>query len=675
MFHTVWARVVAATSGRQDVVFGTVLFGRMQAGTGQDRVPGLFINTLPARVRTDQMNVTDTVRQVQQQLADLLVHEHAPLTLAQQASAVAGNLPLFTSLLNYRHSPTPDPDTQTPLTGVDLLYTQEWTNYPLTVSIDDTGTGFRLTVQAAADIDPQMVCTLLRTTTDNLLTALETTPHTPLHHIDILDTEQRHRLLTQWNTTTRQTPQATLPELFQTQAARTPHTTALVFEDTQLSYGELNSQANQLARLLIQHGVGPESLVAVIMERSTDLVIALLAVLKAGGAYLPIDPDYPTDRITYTLTDATPSLVLTHQTSAAKTTTAPNTPQPPVPPVPPALPVLTLDDPAVREKLAELNSADVTDTERTTVLLPGHPAYVIYTSGSTGRPKGVSVPHAGVVNRLAWMQGEYILSPRDRVLQKTPFGFDVSVWEFFWPLTQGAVLVVARPEGHQDPGYLAEVIVREQITVTHFVPSMLRVFLDTPAASRCTGLRAVFCSGEALTPGLRDEFARLLDVPLHNLYGPTEASVDVTAWPCQTNTNNTTATATATVPIGRPMWNTRVYVLDTSLRPVSVGVAGELYLAGSQLARGYLGRAGLTAERFVACPFKNTPGERMYRTGDIVRWNRDGNLEYLGRADDQVKIRGFRIEPGEIETVLAAHDASQSGSRHRPRGHAPATHA
>ena len=383
-----------------------------------------------------------------------------------------------------------------------------------------------------------MVCALLRTTTDNLLTALETTPHTPLHHIDILDTEQRHRLLTQWNTTTRQTPQATLPELFQTQAARTPHTTALVFEDTQLSYGELNSQANQLARLLIQHGVGPESLVAVIMERSTDLVIALLAVLKAGGAYLPIDPDYPTDRITYTLTDATPSLVLTHQTSAAKTTTAPNTPQPPVPPVP-ALPVLTLDDPAVREKLAELNSADVTDTERTTVLLPGHPAYVIYTSGSTGRPKGVSVPHAGVVNLLAWMQGEYILSPSDRVVQKPPFAFDVSVWEFFWPLTQGAVLVVARPEGHQDPGYLAEVIVREQITVTHFVPSMLRVFLDTPAASGCTGLRAVFCSGEALTPGLRDEFARLLDVPLHNLYGPTEASVDVTAWPCQTNTNNT----------------------------------------------------------------------------------------------------------------------------------------
>ena len=330
VFHTVWARVVAATSGRQDVVFGTVLFGRMQAGTGQDRVPGLFINTLPARVRTDQMSVTDTVRQVQQQLADLLVHEHAPLTLAQQASAVAGNLPLFTSLLNYRHSPTPDPDTQTPLTGIDLLYTRERTNYPLTVSIDDTGTGFRLTVQAAADIDPQMVCALLRTTTDNLLTALETTPHTPLHHIDVLDTEQRHRILSQWNTTTRQTPQATLPELFQTQAARTPHTTALVFEDTQLSYGELNSQANQLARLLIQHGVGPESLVAVIMERSTDLVIALLAVLKAGGAYLPIDPDYPTDRITYILTDATPSLALTHQTSAAKTTAAANTPEPPV---------------------------------------------------------------------------------------------------------------------------------------------------------------------------------------------------------------------------------------------------------------------------------------------------------------------------------------------------------
>ncbi|WP_448324117.1 amino acid adenylation domain-containing protein, partial [Streptomyces sp. DSM 41493] len=280
--------------------------------------------------------------------------------------------------------------------------------------------------------------------------------------------------------------------------------------------------------------------------------------------------------------------------------------------------------------------------ERHTALLPSHPAYVIYTSGSTGRPKGVVVPHEGVVNRLAWMQGEFGLGASDRVLQKTPFGFDVSVWEFFWPLVEGAVLVVARPGGHRDPAYLAGLVQAQGVTVVHFVPSMLQIFLREPAAASCGGLRAVFCSGEALSAELRDQFLGMLDVPLHNLYGPTEASVDVTAWSCAAGEG-------PVVPIGRPVWNTRVFVLDAMLQPVPVGSVGELYLAGVQLARGYLGRAGLSAERFVACPF-GAPGERMYRTGDVVRWRADGSLEYLSRADDQVKIRGFRIELGEIET-------------------------
>ena len=472
VFHTVWARVVAVASGRDDVVFGTVLFGRMQAGAGSDRVPGLFINTLPARVPTGRVGVAEAVRRMQEQLADLLVHEHAPLALAQRASGVAGRIPLFTSLLNYRHTPVADPGTPAAPAGVELLHGQERTNYPLTVSIDDTGTGFRFTVQAAAPVDPQMVCALLRTTTDNLVTALETVPHTTLDHIEVLDAVERQRVLTEWNDTGREVPQGTLPELFQAQVARTPEATAVVFEGACLSYGELNGRANRLARLLIARGVGPESLVAVVMERSADLVVALLAVVKAGGAYLPVDPGYPADRISYLLTDAAPVLALTDQASAAKVTGAGL----------PALPVLVLDDPALVAELAGLDGADVTDAERPAALVPQHPAYVIYTSGSTGRPKGVAVPHGGVVNRLAWMQGEYGLGAGDRVLQKTPFGFDVSVWEFFWPLTQGAVLVVARPEGHRDRRYLAEVIVRERITVTHFVPSMLRVFLSEPAA-------------------------------------------------------------------------------------------------------------------------------------------------------------------------------------------------
>ncbi|MFD3809375.1 amino acid adenylation domain-containing protein, partial [Streptomyces sp. NPDC058619] len=276
-------------------------------------------------------------------------------------------------------------------------------------------------------------------------------------------------------------------------------------------------------------------------------------------------------------------------------------------------------------------------------------AYVLFTSGSTGRPKGVVVSHAGVVNRLVWMQSRFGLVPGERVLQKTPFGFDVSVWEFFWPLFEGGVLVVARPGGHRDPSYVASVIGSERVSVVHFVPSMLEAFLREPAAALCGGvLRRVVCSGEALSAGVQERFFEVFGgrVELHNLYGPTEASVDVTAWECRGGD--------VVVPIGGPVANTRLYVLDQALSPVPVGVGGELYVAGVQLARGYVGRAGLTAERFVASPY-GEPGERLYRTGDLVRWNADGQLEYLGRADEQVKIRGFRIEPGEVQAVIAGH--------------------
>jgi amino acid adenylation domain-containing protein len=284
-------------------------------------------------------------------------------------------------------------------------------------------------------------------------------------------------------------------------------------------------------------------------------------------------------------------------------------------------------------------------------LLPAHPAYVVYTSGSTGQPKGTVIPHAGVANRLAWMQAAYGLGARDRVLQKTPFGFDVSAWELFWPLLTGATLVMARPGGHLDPAYLASVIQDERISVVHFVPSMLSAFLQEPAlrepaVAGCAVLRAVICSGEALTSDLARQAEELLGAPVCNLYGPTETTVDVTA-------TAGGATEGAPLPIGTPIWNTRVYVLDKRLRVVPPGVVGDLYVAGVQLARGYLGRAGLTAGRFVACPF-GPPGTRMYRTGDLASWNRTGELMFRGRADDQVKVRGSRVEPGEVEAVLAS---------------------
>ncbi|WP_369147661.1 amino acid adenylation domain-containing protein [Streptomyces sp. R44] len=634
VFHLAWARVLAAVSGREDVVFGTVLFGRMNAGAGADRLQGPCLNTLPVRVRVGTSAVGEALAGMRQQLAELLVHEHAPLVLAQQASGVAGGSPLFTALFNYRNgrggTTELGADLGTGLEEVRILAAEGRTNYPLVANVDDDGNGFSLTIDAVAPADAEQVGTMLHTCLLQLVTALEEDPQARFAALDVLAADERRLVVEKWNDTAVEVEASTLPGLFAAQVARTPDAVALVFEGVELSYAELDARANRLARLLIGRGVGPESVVAVLMERGVELVVSLLAVLKAGGAYLPVDPEYPAGRIEAVLADAGPVCVLS---TTALTGVVPD-----------GVARVAVDDPAV---VAE--SAGLSAQAPVVGVLPGHPAYVIFTSGSTGRPKGVAVPHAGIVNRLAWMQELSGLSAGDRVLQKTPFGFDVSVWEFFWPLVQGAALVLARPGGHREPAYLAELIQRQNITVTHFVPSMLETFLREPAAADCTGLRSVFCSGEALPAPLRDRFLELLDgVPLFNLYGPTEASVDVTAARCAVSDG-------AVVPIGGPVANTRVYVLDGSLSPVPVGVEGELYLAGVQLARGYVGRAGLTAERFVACPF--TESGRMYRTGDRVRWNADGELVYLGRADEQVKIRGFRIEPGEVQAVLAAHPA------------------
>ncbi|SNT45953.1 non-ribosomal peptide synthase/polyketide synthase [Actinacidiphila glaucinigra] len=635
LFHVAWARVVSVTSGRDDVVFGTVLFGRMNAGTGADRVPGLFVNTLPARLDVGSVSVRDAVYAMRGQLADLLVHEHAPLILAQRASALPARTPLFTSLFNFRHSedtaaPTPD--------GVELLHGHERTNYPLEFAVNDQDPLFTFTIQSVAPVDPRSVGAFMHTAVEDLVTALEEDPGRPLRTVDVLDDKER-RLLVDWNDTARDVSPATLPELFQSQVARTPDASAVVFEDLRLTYAELDAHANQLARSLVARGAGPEHRVAVMMDRSPELVITLLAVLKAGAAYVPIDPEYPAERVSYVLRDAKPALVVTTREVGGV--------------LPEGVARVVLDDPTTMTELGTLAGGDLSDTDRGAALLPAHPAYVIYTSGSTGRPKGVAVPHAGVVNRLAWMQDAYRLTAHDRIVQKTPFGFDVSVWEFFWPLLEGATLVMARPGGHRDPEYLADLIRREHVTIAHFVPSMLQVFLAAAETSQWAlpSLRAVVASGEAMPSELRDRFLESFGIPLHNLYGPTEASIDVTAFTCEPG-----ADTTGGVPIGRPIWNTQTFVLDAALRPVPPGVAGELYLAGAQLARGYLDRPALTAERFIANPHSSS-GERMYRTGDLARWTTDGQLEYLGRTDHQVKIRGFRIELGEIETALLTHPA------------------
>ncbi|MEO6952254.1 MAG: amino acid adenylation domain-containing protein [Polyangia bacterium] len=410
---------------------------------------------------------------------------------------------------------------------------------------------------------------------------------------------------------------------FVAQAARTPDAVALVFNGVELTYRELDARSNQLAHLLRSRGVGCDVLVGVCAERSFEMVVALLAVMKAGGAYVPLDPGHPPELVRFMVEDAGAAIVLAQPRHAQFFSSA-----------------ILLED----ATWAACSSAAL--VEHAT---PQSLAYMIFTSGSTGRPKGAMNAHEAIESRLVWMDTTYGLRADDVVLQKTPFAFDVSVWEFFWPLMKGARLVLAQPEGHRDVEYLTQLIHDTGVTTLHFVPSMLALFLESNSLARCATVCRVMCSGEALPAHLAERFfARLPHVQLHNLYGPTEAAVDVTAWTCEPGAT--------VVPIGRPIANVTIHVVDSALQLVPVGETGELCIGGIAVGRGYHGRVSLTAEKFVPNPY-GAPGARMYRTGDLGRWRPDGALEYLGRIDDQVKLRGFRIELGEIESVLREHAA------------------
>ncbi|RPE39192.1 amino acid adenylation domain-containing protein [Streptomyces sp. Ag109_O5-1] len=644
VFHTVFSRVLAVVSGREDVVFGTVLFGRMQAGAGADRVPGLFLNTLPVHARTaGGVGVLDAVRAMQAQLADLMVHEHAPLTLAQQASGITPPTPLITTVFNFRHSPADDTPDDTLFQGVETLDYWEQSNYPLAVSVDDLGTGasggFTFTVHAVAPIDADLVASLLATATENITNALEHEPATPFNRTDILDADQRQRVLVEWNNTARGLsglPDTTLPGLFAASVAWSPDAVAVVSEGTELTYAVLDERSNRLARLLIDRGVGPESLVAVLMQRSPELIVTLLAVLKAGGAYLPIDPCYPAERIAFMLADAAPALVLTTAGPGPELALA-------------VSPVLVLDDRHTLELLEGYSTWPVSDDDRLSPLLVQHPAYVIYTSGSTGSPKGVTVTHAGVASLATAQIRAFAVHSDSRVAQLASPSFDAAFAEFAIALLSGAALVVP-PRGLLAGAMLVRFLTDHAVTHATIPPTVL-ASLPATAAQSLTRLETLTVAGEACAPGLVARWCAGRRVV--NAYGPTEATVCATI--------SEPLSGGAAVPIGRPIDNTRTYVLDTALHPVPPGVVGELYLAGEGLARGYLGRPGLTGERFVACPFGGS-GERMYRTGDLVRWTAQGTLEYVGRADEQVKIRGFRIEPDEIETVLMRHEGVAQGA-------------
>ncbi|MGB3637497.1 MAG: amino acid adenylation domain-containing protein [Rivularia sp. (in: cyanobacteria)] len=467
----------------------------------------------------------------------------------------------------------------------------------------------------------------------NLLAAIVENPQTTVGKLPMLSEGEKQQILVEWNDTkTNYDNSYCLHQLFEAQVEKTPQTVAVVFEGEELTYRELNSRANQLAHYLQKLGVKPETKVGICVERSLEMVVGLLGIQKAGGAYVPIDPTYPTERINYILENSQVPVLLTQNYLRETQSEYQGT-------------VIDLDSnwEIIATESEENPVSDVT---------PDNLIYIIYTSGSTGKPKGTMNTHKGVVNRILWMQDEYQLTSGDRVLQKTPFSFDVSGWEFWWTLITGARLVVAKPEGHKDPNYLAKLIDSQQITTLHFVPSMLEIFLEVADIKSCSSLRNVFCSGEALSIALQERFFAILKAQLHNLYGPTEAAIDVTYWHCQPGTQYNS------VPIGRPIANTQTYILnpDLHLQPVPVGVAGELYLGGVQLARGYLNRPELTAQKFIENPFVDDfEYPLLYKTGDLARYLPDGNIEYLGRLDNQVKIRGNRIELGEIESVLTQH--------------------
>ncbi len=625
-FHLLWSRVLAALTGRGDVVFGTVLFGRIQSGAGADRLPGLFMNTLPVRVRGDRSSVANALRAMQGQLAELMVHEHASLATAQRSSGVTAPAPLFTTLLNYRYNAL-SPQTSTP-PGIEQLAVWERTNYPLAVSVEDFGTGFGFTVQAAAAIDPGQVTGLLHSAAAHLATALLDDPSVPIGQVEVLDPAERERVLVEWNDTARPLPAVTVPELFAAQAARTPGAIAVVCGHAAVSYAELDGRSGRLARYLTGLGAGPEDLVAVVMDRGVDLIVALLGILKSGAAYLPIDPQQPAERIAYLLADAKPVLLLATSGTTGRL------------PDGAAVTATLMDSPNLAAVLGDPSDDSAAALAGQRGPVPANAAYLIHTSGSTGRPKGVLVPHSGAVN-LAAAQAERLgVAGSRRVLQFASVGFDAAIWELLMAVCSGASLVLTPAEdrlGAQLPRLVAE----HRITHATLPPAVLSVMEPRDFA----GLSTVICAGEALSDELVSRWApgrRLI-----NAYGPTETTVCATM--------STPLARGQGVDIGAPIRNTRVFVLDEGLCPAPVGVAGELYVAGAGLARGYVGRAGLTGERFVACPFPEVAGERMYRTGDVARWTSEGVLEFVGRADEQVKIRGFRIEPGEIEAALTAH--------------------
>jgi amino acid adenylation domain-containing protein len=632
--------LLARWSGQDDFAVGSTVAGRIVPEL--EPLVGLFANVLALRADlTDDPDFVTLLGRVRDGFLTDLAHQEMPfeqvvgeLALPRDPSRTPVFQTSFT-MLNYDRAEERGPRADLPEVEHQPFEIVA-TRFDLELYLRQTPDGLHGFFTYSTDLFSPATAARLPVLLERLLRQLVAHPERPLSRLSLLDDDERATVLTEWNDSARDVPGPhTLHGRIEEWAAREPDRVCLSVDGPsrteEVTYRALDRRATALAGRLRLLGVGPGGMVAVCAERSSALVTALLGVLKSGGAYLPLDPEHPAERLAVLLEDAAPPVLLVSDAVHAK-----------LPAPPPGTRVLSLDDP-------ELWRPDPAAPPAVPAG-PDDPAYVIFTSGSTGRPKGVLCTHRGIHNRLDWMQRAYPLDGSDAVLQKTPTGFDVSVWELFWPLREGARLVMARPGGHKDGGYLRDAIRRQHITTAHFVPSMLAVFLAEDDVTDCTSLRRVICSGEELPADLARRFLARFDAcELHNLYGPTEAAVDCTAWHC---TRENLADAHR-VPIGRPVQNMRLYVLDRDREPVPAGLPGELYIAGPGVALGYLNRPELTEERFVPDPW-GPPGARMYASGDLARHRPDGALEYLGRTDDQVKLHGLRIEPGEIAAALRA---------------------
>lgn len=625
LFHAAWALVVACTSGQSDVVFGTVLRGQKHRDASAQRVLGMLVNTLPLRLRLQDVSVTTLVEQTNHELAQVLNHKETSLVLAQRCSGIDGSAPLFSSLLNFRHSAPEAVIDHSDAAGVRVLVRAEaWSNYPVSVIVDDLGEGFELVAQADRRIGPMRMMQYLQTAIDSVATALKRAPQTPALSLQVLPAAEQRQVIESFNATQAPYPRDRLVhELFEEQVRRTPTATAVVCDEESLTYAQLNRRANRLARHLRRRGVAPDRLVGVCIERSLDMVVGLLAILKAGGAYLPLDPSYPVERLQYILRDSRPVALLTRLSLSG--ISAPGDCQ-----------VIALQD--VADEISRNAQSNLSALE--IGLQSKHLSYVIYTSGSTGTPKGVAIEHRNVVNLIEWHCATFDVRQGDRCSCLAAVGFDAAAWEMWPALSRGATLVLASPANSVDVDALLNWWVAQPLDISFLPTPMAELMLSRNA--RNSTLRTLLVGGDSLRSRPAAESFELI-----NNYGPTEATVLATSGRIHEDDS--------VIHIGRPTSNAQIYILNRNQRAVPVGVVGEIYIGGAGVARGYLNRPEMTAQWFVSDPFRADPQARMYRTGDLGRWRPDGTIEHLGRSDHQVKIRGFRIELGEIEAQMMRH--------------------